>query len=77
MPARDNSTSTTDSSRRSELERERNEAQAELDRVRADHTGSQRFALPRIRDLIRRVQEIDKELEQIELAIELERQLDS
>ena len=53
------------------------EAQAELDSVRADHTGSQQFAMPRIRDLIQRVQEIDKELEQIDLAIEIERQLDS
>ncbi len=63
--------------RRAELEREREEAQAELDQVRADHTGSQQFAAPRIRDLIQRVHEIDKELEQIELAIELERQMDS
>ena len=60
-----------------ELQREREEAQAELDEVRADSTGSQQFAMPRIRDLIQRIQEIDRELEQIELAIELERQLDS
>ncbi len=68
---------TEHSDRRAELEREREEAQAELDQVRADHTGSQQFAAPRIRDLIQRVHEIDKELEQIELAIELERQMDS
>jgi capsule polysaccharide export protein KpsE/RkpR len=63
--------------RRSELQREREEAQAELDKVRADSTGSQQFAMPKIRDLIQRIQDIDRELEQIELAIELERQLDS
>ncbi len=63
--------------RRRELQREREEAQAELDEVRANSTGSQQFAMPRIRDLIQRIQEIDRELEQIELAIELERQLDS
>jgi hypothetical protein len=65
------------SDRQRELERERAEALAELDSVRADHTGSQQFAMPRIRDLIQRLQEIDKELEEIELAIEIERQLDS
>ncbi len=63
--------------RRRDLEREREEAQAELDRVRADHTGSQQFALPRVRTLIQRIQEIERELEQIELAIEIERQLDA
>lgn len=73
----DDNTFEPDSSRRAELEREREEAQAELDEVRADHTGSQQFAMPRIKDLIQRIQEIDRELEQIELAIELERQLDS
>jgi hypothetical protein len=77
VPGKDENTFTPDSSRREELERERDEAQAELDSVRADHTGSQQFAMPRIRDLIQRVQEIDKELEQIDLAIEIERQLDS
>ena len=51
--------------------------EAELDLVRADHTGSQQFAVPRIRTLIQRIQEIDRELEQIELAIEIERQLDA
>jgi hypothetical protein len=68
---------TDQSDRRAELEREKEEAQAELDEVRADHTGSQQFALPRVKELIQRVQEIDRELEQIELAIEIERQLDS
>jgi uncharacterized membrane protein YccC len=63
--------------RRREMEREREAAQAELDQVRADHTGSQQFALPRIKELIRRIQEIDRELEQMDLAIEIERQLDS
>jgi hypothetical protein len=63
--------------RRRDLQREREEAQAELDEIRADHTGSQQFALPRVKELIQRVQEIDRELEQIELAIEIERQLDS
>ena len=63
--------------RRNELELEREEAQAELDEVRADYTGSQQFALPRIRELSQRIQEIDRELEQIDLAIEIERQLDS
>jgi hypothetical protein len=73
----DENTLTTDGGRRAELEREREEAQAELDEIRADHTGSQQFALPRIKELIHRVQEIDRELEQIELATEIERQLDS
>ena len=73
----DDNTLTTDGGRRAELEREREVAQAELDEIRADHTGSQQFALPRVKELIRRVQEIDRELEQIELAIEIERQLDS
>ena len=77
MPASDDNSFTPDSDRRSELEREREEAQAELDSVRADSTGSQQFAMPRIRELIQRVQEIDRELEQIELAAEIERQLDS
>jgi hypothetical protein len=63
--------------RRRDLEREREEAQAELDTYRADHTGSQQFAVPKIRALVQRIQEIDRELEQIELAIEIERQLDS
>jgi hypothetical protein len=63
--------------RRRDLQREREEAQAELDKIRADHTGSQQFALPRIKELIQQVQEIDREIEQIELAIEIERQLDS
>ena len=66
-----------ESDRQRELEREREEAQAELDIVRADSTGSQQFAAPRIRTLIQRIQEIDRELEQIELAIEIERQLDA
>lgn len=77
MPGSEDNTFTPDSGRREELRRERDAAQAELDRVRADHTGSQQFAMPRIRELIQRVQEIDKELEEIELAIEIERQLDS
>lgn len=77
MSANDDNMYTPDSDRRSELEREREEAQAELDSVRADHTGSQQFAMPRIKDLMQRIQEIDRELEQIELAIEIERQLDS
>ena len=63
--------------RRRDLEREREEAQVELDSVRADSTGSQQFAAPRIRTLIQRIQEIVRELEQIELAIELERQMDA
>jgi hypothetical protein len=66
-----------ESDRRRDLEREREEAQAELDTYRADHTGSQQFAVPKIRALIQRIQEIDRELEQIELAIEIERQLDA
>ena len=66
-----------DSDRQRDLEREREEAQAELDTYRADHTGSQPFAVPKIRALVQRIQESDQELEQIELAIEIERQLDS
>ncbi len=77
MSASDDNTLTPDGGRRAELEREREEAQAELDEVRADHTGSQQFALPRIKELIQRIQEIDQEIEQIELATEIERQLDS
>lgn len=77
MSASDDNTITPDNDRRSALERERQEAQAELDSVRADSTGSQQFAMPRIRELIQRLQEIDRELEQIDLAIEIERQLDS
>ena len=77
MPGSDDNAFTPDQDRRNELEREREEAQAELDTYRADHTGSQQFAVPKIRALAQRIQEIDKELEQIELAIELERQLDS
>ena len=77
MPSSDKNTLTPGSDRRAELEREREAAQAELDEVRADHTGSQQFAMPRIKELARRIQEIDKELEQIELAIEIERQLDA
>ena len=77
MSASDENTLTADGGRRADLEREREEAQAELDEVRADHTGSQQFALPRIKELIQRIQEIDRELEQIDLAIEIERQLDS
>jgi hypothetical protein len=73
----DDNTLTPDSSRRDELEREREAAQAELDSYRVDHTGSQQFAVPKIKALIQRIHEIDKELEQIELAIELERQMDS
>ena len=73
----DDNTFEPDGGRRAELEREREEAQAELDEVRADSTGSQQFAMPRIKELIQRIQEIDRELEQIELAIELERQLDA
>ena len=63
--------------RRRELEREREEAQAELDTYRADHSGSQQFAVPKIKALVQRIHEIDRELEQIELAIEIERQMDS
>ena len=68
---------TEQNDRRQDLEREREEAQAELDTYRADHTGSQQFAVPRIKALVQRIHEIDRELEQIELAIEIERQLDS
>lgn len=68
---------TDQSDRQRELEREREEAQVELDSYRADHTGSQQFAVPKIKALIQRIQEIDRELEQIELAIEIERQMDS
>jgi hypothetical protein len=68
---------TDQSDRRTVLEREKEEAQAELDRYRADHTGSQQFAVPKIKALVQRIHEIDRELEQIELAIELERQLDA
>ena len=77
MPGSDDNAFTPDKDRRSELERERDEAQAELDTYRADHTGSQQFAVPRIKELVQRIHEIDKELERIELAIEIERQLDS
>lgn len=77
MSTSDDNTFSPENDRRSELEREREEAQAELDNVRADSTGSQQFAMPRIKELIQRIQEIDRELEQIELAIEIERQLDS
>lgn len=77
MSASDDNTVTPGNDRRSKLEREREEAQAELDSVRADSTGSQQFAVPRIKELIQRIQEIDRELEQIDLAIEIERQLDS
>ncbi len=77
MSASDDNTYTADGGRRADLEREREEAQAELDKVRVDHTGSQQFAMPRIKELIQRIQDIDRELEQIELAIEIERQLDS
>ena len=77
MPDSDDNAFAPDQDRRSELEREREEAQAELDTYRADHTGSQQFAVPKIRALVQRIHEIDKELEQIELAIEIERQLDS
>jgi hypothetical protein len=68
---------TDQTDRRRELEREREEAQAELDTYRADHTGSQQFAVPKIKALVQRIHEIDRELEQIELAIEIERQMDS
>ena len=77
MPGSDDNAFTPDQDRRSLLEREREEAQAELDTYRADHTGSQQFAVPKIRALVQRIHEIEKELEQIELAIEIERQLDS
>ena len=68
---------TDQTDRRRELEREREEAQAELDTYRADHSGSQQFAVPKIKALIQRIHEIDRELEQIELSIEIERQMDS
>jgi len=68
---------TDQTDRRRELERERREAQAELDTYRADHTGSQQFAVPKIKALVQRIHEIERELEQIELAIEIERQMDS
>lgn len=77
MPGSEDNAFTPDQDRRGELEREREEAQAELDTYRADHTGSQQFAVPKIRALVQRIHAIDKELEQIELAIEIERQLDS
>ena len=77
MPGSDDNAFTPDQDRRSLLEREREEAQAELDTYRADHTGSQQFAVTRIKELVQRIHEIDKELERIELAIEIERQLDS
>ena len=68
---------TDQTDRQRELQREREEAQAELDTYRADHSGSQQFAVPKIKALIQRIHEIDRELEQIELAIEIERQMDS
>jgi hypothetical protein len=68
---------TDQTDRQRELQREREEAQAELDSYRADHTGSQQFAVPKIKALVQRIHEIDRELEQIELAIEIERQMDS
>jgi len=68
---------TDQTDRRRELERERGEAQAELDTYRAGHTGSQQFAVPKIKALVQRIHEIERELEQIELAIEIERQMDS
>ena len=77
MPGSDDNAFTPDRDRRGELERKREEAQAELDAFRADHTGSQQFAVPRIQELVQRIHEIDKELERIELAIEIERQLDA
>ena len=63
--------------RRRDLELEKEAAQAKLDTYRADHTGSQQFAVPKIKALVQRIHEIDRELEQIELAIEIERQLDA
>ena len=63
--------------RRRDLELEKEAAQAELDTYRADHTGSQQFAVPKIKALVQRIHEIDRELEQIELAIEIERQMDA
>ena len=77
MPGSDDNAFTPDRVRRGELERKREEAQAELDAFRADHTGSHQFAVPRIQELVQRIHEIDKELERIELAIEIERQLDA
>jgi len=68
---------TDQTDRRRDLEREREAAQAELDTYRADHTGSQQFAVPKIKALVQRIHEIDRELEQIELAIEIERQMDA
>ena len=68
---------TDQTDRRRDLEREREEAQAALDTYRADHTGSQQFAVPKIKALVQRIHEIDRELEQIELAIEIERQMDA
>ena len=63
--------------RRRDLELEKEAAQAELDTYRADHTGSQQFTVPKIKALVKRIHEIDRELEQIELAIEIERQMDA
>ena len=63
--------------RRRDLELEKEAAQAKLDTYRADHTGSQQFAVPKIKALVQRIHEIDRELEQIELAIEIERQMDA
>ncbi len=68
---------TDQSDRQRDLQREREKAQAELDSYRADHTGSQQFAVPKIKALVQRIHEIDRELEEIELAIEIERQMDS
>ena len=65
------------SGRQRDLELERQDAQARLDSYRADHTGSPQSAVSQIKTLIQRIQKIDTELEQIELAIELERQMDS
>ena len=64
-----------DGDRQRELKRARQEAQAELDSVRTDSTGSRQFEAPSIRKLMQGIQAIDRELEQIELAIEIERQL--
>ena len=68
---------TDQSDRQRDLQRELEKAQAELDSYRADHTGSQQFAVPKIKALVQRIHEIDRELEEIELAIEIERQMDS
>lgn len=68
---------TDQSDRQRDLQREREKAQAELDSYRADHTGSQQFAVSKIKALVQRIHEIDRELEEIELAIEIERQMDS